>query len=63
MGKHMAERETIAATLAAALLQNIPIPPGQRAGPPPDVTVVCRHAVAIYETILGMLPGSGPPAR
>ena len=53
----MPERETIAATLAAALLQSMPSPPGQ----PVDVTVVCRHAVSLYETILGMLPAKGSP--
>jgi hypothetical protein len=59
----MPERETIAATLAAALLRSIPSPPTPRLGQPPDVTVVCRHAVAVYETILGMLPGDGPSTR
>jgi hypothetical protein len=61
--KHMAERETIAATLAAALLQSMPSLPAPRPGQSPDVPAVCRHAVAIYETILGMLPGNGPSAR
>ena len=59
----MPERETIAATLAAALLQNIPTPPTARPGQPPDVTATCRHAVSVYETILGMLPGNGPSTR
>jgi hypothetical protein len=59
----MPERETIAATLAAALLQSMSSPPAPRPGQPPDVTAACRHAVAIYETILGMLPGNGPSAR
>jgi hypothetical protein len=58
----MPERETIAATLAAALLQSIPSPPGQRPGQPIDVTAVCRHAVSLYETILGMLPAKGSPS-
>ena len=59
----MAERETIAATLAAALLQSMPSPPGQGPGQPPDMTGVCRHAVSLYETILGMLPAKGAPSR
>ena len=59
----MPERETIAATLAAALLQSMPSPPTPRPGQPPDMTTVCRHAVSVYETILGMLPGNGPSAR
>jgi hypothetical protein len=49
--------------LAAALLQSMPTPPTPRPGQPPDVTTVCRHAVSVYETILGMLPGNGPSAR
>jgi hypothetical protein len=59
----MAERETIAATLAAALLQSMPTPPTLRPGQPPDVPATCRHAVSVYETILGMLPGNGPSTR
>ena len=58
----MPERETIAATLAAALLQSMPNPPGQRPGQPVDLTVICRHAVSLYETILGMLPAKGAPS-
>jgi hypothetical protein len=62
----MPERETIAATLAAALLQSMPSPPGQRPGQPIDVTAVCRHAVSLYETILGTRRSSAccpPKAR
>jgi hypothetical protein len=48
--------------MAAALLQSMPNPPGQRPGQPVDLTVICRHAVSLYETILGMLPAKGAPS-
>ena len=74
----MPDREEIAARLAAAVLQTEPEPPGQRPGQAPDMIATCRYAVALYETILGMLPaanklpeagvmarrtGTGPRAR
>ena len=54
----MLEREEIAARLAAAVLQSTPEPPGQRPGQTPDMIATCRYAVAVYETILGMLPAA-----
>lgn len=57
----MPDREEIAARLAAAVLQTAPEPPGQRPGQAPDMIALCRHAVALYETILGMLPA--PPSH
>jgi hypothetical protein len=56
----MPDREEVAARLAAAVLQMMPEPPGQRPGQAPDMITVCRHAVALYETILGMLPEPPP---
>ena len=52
----MADRETTAATLAAALLQ--PMLNVEQKRPPSKeaVTAAARHAVTLYETILGMLP-------
>jgi hypothetical protein len=52
----MPDREEVAARLAAAVLQATPEPPGQRPGQTPDMIATCRYAVALYETILGMLP-------
>ena len=51
----MLDREEIAARLAAAVLQT-PTSPGQRPGQSPDMIATCRYAIAVYETILGMLP-------
>ena len=53
----MADPETIAVTLTAALLRSIPnagfrIPPG---GGQIDRVEVARHAVILYETVLGMI--------
>lgn len=59
----MAEREEIAARLAAAVLQKLPDPQGQRTSQAPDLTAMCRQAVAVYETILGMLPAPTPATR
>jgi hypothetical protein len=56
----MLDREEIAARLAAAVLQATPEPPGQRPGQTPDMIATCRYAVALYETILGMLPAPPP---
>jgi hypothetical protein len=56
----MLDREEVAARLAAAVLQMMPEPPGQRPGQAPDLIAVCPHAVALYETILGMLPEPPP---
>ena len=56
----MPDREEIAARLAAAALQTMPDPPGQRPGQSSDMIATCRHAVALYETILGMLPMPQP---
>jgi hypothetical protein len=51
----MADREMIAATLTAALLQSAqPEGPGRKAEA--DKAAIARHAVSLYETILGMLP-------
>ena len=60
----MADREIIAATLTAALLQKLDIP-GTEVRSAEDVAAidkvaVGRHAVSLYETILGMLPTSQP---
>ena len=52
----MLDREEVAARLAAAVLQTAPASPGQRPGQSPDMIATCRYAVAVYETILGMLP-------
>ena len=52
----MLDREDVAARLAAAVLQTTPASPGQRPGQSPDMIATCRYAVAVYETILGMLP-------
>ena len=52
----MLDREEIAARLAAAVLQATPERPGQT----PDMIATCRYAVALYETILGMLPAPPP---
>jgi hypothetical protein len=59
----MADREEIAARLAVAVLQKLPEPATQRPAQAPDLTAVCRQAVAVYETILGMLPAATPVAR
>ena len=56
----MLEREEIAARLAAAVLQSTPEPPGKLPGQTPDMIATCRYAVAVYETILGMLPQAQP---
>jgi len=53
----MLDREEVAARLAAAVLQTTP---GQRPGQSSDIIATCRHAVAVYETILGMLPATTP---
>ena len=53
----MLDREEVAAPLAAAVLQTTP---GQRPGQSSDIIATCRHAVAVYETILGMLPATRP---
>jgi len=54
----MADREIIAATLTSALLKKLALP-GQTRVADGSVTadriVVARHAVTLYETILGML--------
>jgi len=52
----MLDREEVAARLAAAVLQTTPASPGQRPGQSSDMIATCRYAVAVYETILGMLP-------
>lgn len=54
----MADRETVAATLTAALMGSLPnagfrVPAG---GGAIDKIEIARHAVGLYETILGMLP-------
>ncbi len=56
----MLDREEVAARLAAAVLQTTPATPGQRPGQSSDIIATCRHAVAVYETILGMLPATRP---
>jgi hypothetical protein len=56
----MPDREEVAARLAAAVLQTTPEPPGKRPGQTPDMIATCRYAVAVYETILGMLPAPPP---
>jgi hypothetical protein len=56
----MPDREEVAARLAAAVMQATPEPPGQRPGQTPDMIATCRYAVALYETILGMLPQQAP---
>ena len=56
----MLDREEVAARLAAAVLQTTPATPGQRPGQSSDIIATCRHAVAVYETILGMLPMPQP---
>jgi hypothetical protein len=56
----MPDREEVAARLAAAVLQTAPEPAGQRPGRSSDMIATCRHAVAVYETILGMLPVHQP---
>ena len=56
----MLDREEVAARLAAAVLQTAPEPAGQRPGRSSDMIATCRHAVAVYETILGMLPAARP---
>ena len=56
----MPDREEVAARLAAAVLQTTPATPGQRPGQASDMIATCRHAVAVYETILGMLPMPQP---
>src|SRR5437588_12827231 len=56
----MLDREEVAARLAAAVLQTAPATPGQRPGQSSDMIATCRHAVAVYETILGMLPAARP---
>jgi hypothetical protein len=56
----MPDTEEVAARLAAAVLQATPEPPGQRPGQAPDMIATCRYAVALYETILGMLPAAQP---
>jgi len=58
----MLDREEVAARLAAAVLQTTPATPGQRPGQSSDIIATCRHAVAVYETILGMLPAARPQA-
>src|SRR6266446_1452461 len=58
----MLYREEVAARLAAAVLQTAPATPGQRPGQSSDMIATCRHAVAVYETILGMLPAATPEA-
>jgi hypothetical protein len=58
--QNMPDREEIAARLAAAVLQSTPEPPGKRPGQAPDMIATCRYAVALYETILGMLPEAQP---
>lgn len=52
----MLDREEVAARLAAAVLQTTPASPAQRPGQSSDMIATCRYAVAVYETILGMLP-------
>jgi len=52
----MADNETIAAMLAAAVIQTDPFTDLPQTGGKFDVIEVSRRAVAIYETILGMLP-------
>lgn len=56
----MLDREEVAARLAAAVLQTTPASPAQRPGQSPDMIATCRYAVAVYETILGMLPMTQP---
>jgi len=56
----MLDREEVAARLAAAVLQTTPATPSQRPGQSSDIIATCRHAVAVYETILGMLPMPQP---
>ena len=56
----MLDREEVAARLAAAVLQTTHASPGQRPGQSPDMIATCRYAVAVYETILGMLPMAQP---
>jgi hypothetical protein len=56
----MPDREEVAARLAAAVLQSTPEPSAKRPGQAPDMLATCRHAVAVYETILGMLPMPQP---
>ena len=52
----MLDREDVAARLAAAVLQTTPASPAQRPGQSPDMMATCRYAVAVYETILSMMP-------
>jgi hypothetical protein len=56
----MPDREEVAARLAAAVLQSTPEQSAKRPGQAPDMLATCRHAVAVYETILGMLPAAKP---
>ena len=56
----MLDREEVAARLAAAVLQTTPASTDQRPGQSSDMIATCRRAVAVYETILGMLPMPQP---
>jgi hypothetical protein len=51
----MADTETIAATIAAALLQPMRNVDQKQPANMEDVIAAARHAVTLYETILGML--------
>ena len=59
------DREAVAATLTAALLQKLDLPPAKTRRPGQaltgdEATSLARTAVVLYETILGMLPQSAP---